>query len=458
MANANCALRTSLVVLSVLGMTGCAASAVEPSASDLGASGESGGASQGPGGAFVGSGGVRAGTGGAGQGPGGVGQGTGGASAGAGGSIALGSGGSAPDAATAPACVDVPPHEFTCEQEKGWGKCGADFMTGFCLKTCGNCIGSDAGTPPVVGASDAGVDCGLAPADKQATARAKKLLCYLKTHTYISGQTDWADGDKVAGFSNGKFPAMIAFDFMSYTTAQATVGNTSQTQPAIDFFNGTGEATQHKGSKGIVQFQWHWIAPTNGGNYNTNWDWSGINDTSSQAYKNIVADIDIVGSEMVKMQNAGIVTLFRPLHESNNNYMWWAKKGPDLYKALWKVVFDRITGHWNVHNLLWVFNGMAEQNGDMGAFYPGDDYADIVGSDYFQSAGDLNALSKIGTNKVLSIPETFAALDPAKDAPWNYWDVWASRDWNGSVQGTIQTAMANPKTITITDLPDMTKW
>jgi len=39
-------------------------------------------------------------------------------------------------------CTDIPtPDEYTCEQQKGWGKCNADFMVkgGFCAKTCGRC-------------------------------------------------------------------------------------------------------------------------------------------------------------------------------------------------------------------------------------------------------------------------------------------------------------------------------
>ena len=41
----------------------------------------------------------------------------------------------------AAACADVPPPpgQYTCAQQKGWGKCGASFMVGYCLVTCGTC-------------------------------------------------------------------------------------------------------------------------------------------------------------------------------------------------------------------------------------------------------------------------------------------------------------------------------
>ena len=38
------------------------------------------------------------------------------------------------------ACVDIPlPSNFTCAQQRDFGKCGADFMVGFCDATCGRC-------------------------------------------------------------------------------------------------------------------------------------------------------------------------------------------------------------------------------------------------------------------------------------------------------------------------------
>jgi hypothetical protein len=37
-------------------------------------------------------------------------------------------------------CKDVPPDtKHSCEQQKGWGKCGASFMKGHCCKTCFGC-------------------------------------------------------------------------------------------------------------------------------------------------------------------------------------------------------------------------------------------------------------------------------------------------------------------------------
>lgn len=290
------------------------------------------------------------------------------------------------------------------------------------------------------GASGQSAGCGLSPADPQANSKAKSLLCYLKTHTNISGQTDLGDGDKVKAMT-GRYPAIIAFDFYRYTD-----GDTSQTQAAVDFF---------KNKRGIVAFQWHWKAPP-GGDYYTDWDFpSALGDPNNKLHQ----DVHLIVSELKKMGDAGVPVLFRPLHECNNNFMWWARHGADNYKKLWKIIFDEAQ-QVGAHNIVWVFNGMAsKQSTPMSDWYPGDGQADVVGSDYFQSQSDYDTLQKIGSGKVISIPETFNALAPNKDPAFNYFVVWASRDWGGKgAEDSWKASMNNPKTISIDQLPDMSQW
>ncbi|MFB9237206.1 glycosyl hydrolase [Plantactinospora siamensis] len=283
--------------------------------------------------------------------------------------------------------------------------------------------------------------CSQAPADPDANSKARNLLCYLKTHTYISGQTDAPDSDKVKSLT-GRYPAITAFDFMEYTNGRI------DTQSVIDWYN-----AHH----GIVAFQWHWYCPR-GGNYSAPCDFvPDLTNPSSKLY----ADIDLIAQQLKKLQAAGIPVMFRPLHESNNNYMWWTKKGPDAYKQLWRLIYDR-TQAAGVNNVLWVFNGMASGQGtSLSSWYPGDGYVDLVTSDYFQSASDFNTVKAIGTNKTAGVAETFSPLNPNSDPAWPYFVVWASRDWAGSgkdVAGLWKTAMANPRTISIDQLPDITAW
>jgi len=46
-------------------------------------------------------------------------------------------------------CADVPPDSSaTCAQQQGWGKCGKDWMKGYCCQTCFGCSGSGCGSGP----------------------------------------------------------------------------------------------------------------------------------------------------------------------------------------------------------------------------------------------------------------------------------------------------------------------
>ncbi|MFC3117354.1 glycosyl hydrolase [Cellvibrio fontiphilus] len=290
--------------------------------------------------------------------------------------------------------------------------------------------------------------CSQTPADPDANLQAKNLLCYLKNNTYISGQTDMPDADKVQQWT-GRYPAIVAFDFYRYTD-----GDTSETQKAIDFA---------KVRKGIVAFQWHWKCPR-GGEYYTDCAFDqDMNNPNSKLYQ----DIDVVARELKKMGDAGVPVLFRPLHEANDNFMWWAKKGTDNYKRLWKLIYDRVNAQ-GVNNVLWVFNGMASTEGyrsNMRDWYPGDNMVDAVTSDYYQSWTDYNTLRAIGNNKILGIAETFNALNPATEPPFSFSVVWAFRDCyrtqgqpsSGDVKGcenSWRTAMASSRTISIDQLPD----
>ena len=288
----------------------------------------------------------------------------------------------------------------------------------------------------LLGAQAMAQDCGQTPVDPLASQASKNLLCYLKSNTYITGQTDLPDAERVRQLT-GRYPAIVAFDFYNYTD-----GNTGETQKAIQF------AQQQKG---IVAFQWHWKCPRGGGQYSGNCDFDlDLNNPGSNLYR----DIDLVVSEIRKMGDAGVPVLFRPLHEANNNYMWWARKGQDNYKRLWRLIFERarLAG---AHNILWVFNGMASgQGSSLASWYPGDQYVDVVSSDYFQSWSDYNTTRAVGSNKVVGIAETMNQLNPASDAPWNFSVVWASRDWNSRSSQDWITAMANPRSISIDQLPD----
>jgi hypothetical protein len=281
------------------------------------------------------------------------------------------------------------------------------------------------------------ISCTQTPVDPKATSAAKNLLCYLKTHAYITGQVDIPDIEKVKTIT-GKYPAICGFD--GYGCAK----------DAIDWA---------KNRKGIIAWQWHWACPY-GGDHKAPCD-NFVNELDKPGSL-LWTDIDKTMKAMKEIQDAGFAVVFRPLHEANDNYFWWTKKGADTYKKLWRLLYARAQ-FFDVHNLLWAFNGMPNTQGyrkPMADFYPGNDVVDLITTDYFATQTDMNICKNMGNNKTLAVPETFNPLDPAKEPAWSFSVVWASRDWNsdGRVQKMWKTTMDNEKSIILDELPDMSDW
>ncbi|MEV4318288.1 glycosyl hydrolase [Actinocrispum sp. NPDC049592] len=91
---------------------------------------------------------------------------------------------------------------------------------------------------------------------------------------------------------------------------------------------------------------------------------------------NRVADV------IAELADAGVVVIFRPLHEANGLWFWWgadthtgASAAVDLYRDLYSFM----TETRNLHNILWAYSPARPWNAPRMEFYPGDDVVDIMG-------------------------------------------------------------------------------
>lgn len=97
-----------------------------------------------------------------------------------------------------------------------------------------------------------------------------------------------------------------------------------------------------------------------------------------------MADVDKLSAHFLELQEAGVAAIWRPLHEAAGGWFWWGVGGAECYKALYKLVYDRMTNTNGVKNLIWVWN--IERDPAIGydfgalnpAWYPGDEYVDII--------------------------------------------------------------------------------
>ena len=181
-------------------------------------------------------------------------------------------------------------------------------------------------------------------------------------------------------------------------------------------------------------------------------------DETSQEYKDLVADIDIVSGYFKQLQDKGIAVVWRPLHEARGGWFWWGAGSAECYVQLYRLVFNRMVGTNKLTNLIWVWNINTDPKFGYdysalnAAWYPGDEYVDIVAVDIYDPLNDHNSganyfnkiVSDVGTKKMIALSENGAIPDIdsiAEDkAYWSYWMTW-SQTWSGNFLEKTTTDM-----------------
>lgn len=229
--------------------------------------------------------------------------------------------------------------------------------------------------------------------DPDATAEARALYAYLREcygKVTLAGQVcdKGMNGPECQAIHavTGKYPAMIGFDMMEYTPSRVAQGARGVSVDNAIRFHEAG---------GIVTFCWHWGAPKayikDGVDSNGNPRWWGgfytenttfdieavMSGADAQGRQCLDKDIEGIARQLLRLQEAGVPVLWRPLHEASGGWFWWGAKGPEPYKQLWCYLYDQLTNVYGCHNLIWVWNG---QHID---WYPGDAYVDIIGEDIY---------------------------------------------------------------------------
>lgn len=325
---------------------------------------------------------------------------------------------------------------------------------------------------------------------KDATEGAVKLYNFLKENygsKTISGvQTGDITGSlktqldvKAVYDKSGKYPVLVGLDLLMATGHQSDESwFMSYTENSIKI----AEELWKEG--GIPAFTWHWKVGKDSVFYtkDTNFDFtkgflSGTTnwDTSSETYKLLVADIDKISKHFQRLQTQGIAAIWRPIHEAAGGWFWWGSKGAEAYKALYALVYDRMVNTNGLKNLIWVWN--IERDPAIGydykalngAWYPGDEYVDIIGVDIYNSAFDYNSnvnsynkiVSEMGTDKIIALTENGPIVTPdnmEKDkAVWSWWMPWYETWDGGYVSQTSEevwkTTMADERIITLDEMP-----
>jgi mannan endo-1,4-beta-mannosidase len=197
--------------------------------------------------------------------------------------------------------------------------------------------------------------------------------------------------------------------------------------------------------------------------------------TASKEYKALTADLDKVSKKFLQLQDSGIAAVWRPLHEAAGGWFWWGVGGSTCYKSLYRLVFDRMVNVNGVKNLIWVWN--IERDPTIGydaaalnpAWYPGDEYVDVIGVDIYNNANDqksnINEFSKItssmGSKKILALTENGPIPDvdsmATDGAVWSWWMPWYNTWSSGFLNQTSNTVwtknLSDSRVISLSKMP-----
>lgn len=267
-------------------------------------------------------------------------------------------------------------------------------------------------------------------------------------------------------------PAVIGLDLIDYNPSWITRGtHRGAVEQAITFHQ----------QGGIVMIYWHWVPPEEyltgtwyRGFYadETNIDLEKIlNGEDERGRALLMRDIDTIAIQLLRLQDAGVPVLWRPLHEASGKWFWWGSAGPEAQIKLWRIIYHRLTCYHGLNNLIWLWNG---EDAD---WYPGDDYVDIIGEDIYadedahgsQIGRFLQAQSYTATPKIVVLSENGAFFDPdlaVRDgAMWGFFAAWSEtpspkdshlRYYPETYlqRHMIQHVYAHEQTLTLEDLPE----
>lgn len=252
--------------------------------------------------------------------------------------------------------------------------------------------------------------------DPNATDEAQSLMNYLASvygeHT-ISGQQeiymyghDFEQEFQYIENLTGEQAAIRGFDYLNeanilgYGTEDGTTDRIIQWCTSDNLY----------GNAGIATASWHLTVPVNfssytlgdsvdynsatyscsivdGVNTKTDFDTANVIVEGTKENQYYMACLEEISTYLLKLQDAGVPLIFRPLHEAEGggdetgSWFWWGAAGSSVYKQIWQLTYKTLTETYGIHNLIWEWNGY--NFATSGNWYPGDEYVDLVGYDKY---------------------------------------------------------------------------
>lgn len=146
--------------------------------------------------------------------------------------------------------------------------------------------------------------------------------------------------------------------------------------------------------------------------------------TAKSSYRK---ELDAVAGALQELRDAGVIVIWRPFPQMNGDQFWWGinacqdqQTNVEGYTALWRDLYTTLTDDYGLDNLLWTYSVMPYLgwNAPVTAYYPGSDYVDLVGMEYY---GPIPDFPDYPTLRSLGKTLVFSETGPSEGYEGN-WD------------------------------------
>ncbi|KPK65573.1 MAG: glycosyl hydrolase family 26 [Planctomycetes bacterium SM23_32] len=263
--------------------------------------------------------------------------------------------------------------------------------------------------------------------------------------------------------ATGRYPALFGQDFGF--SAAGTWDGINFRQRIVD------EAIRRHHEGFVITLMWHAVPPTRdepvefrGGVQSrlSDDEWRELTTPGTGLHGRWRSQVDVVAWFLRQLREARVPVLWRPYHEMNGRWFWWGGRAGDAgYRALYRMLFERLTGFHGLDNLLWVFNAneLNEHVGDYADFYPGDDLVDILATDVYHSGflgEDYDRLLALGGGRPIALGEVGAlpTVEILRKQPrWAWFMAWGDVAGRWHERDAIRELYGSPEVLTHGDLP-----
>lgn len=235
------------------------------------------------------------------------------------------------------------------------------------------------------------------PSNPNSNENVRKILNWMRTlpgkdkdrviigqhlQSIIHIKRGWKDEIEPVYRETRKYPGLITFELQH--------GD----HPHTKFLEGIPVLEKHWQAGGLIAASYHMRNPWNNGKTKDTSRLASLEDLidpSKDVYAVWMGELDMIADFFEELQKKDMVIIWRPLHEVNMTWSWWgaaAKNDPEAFKAVWRHMYTYFTTTRRLNNIIWNYSPSGHRD-NLVAYYPGDDYVDIVGPDMY-GKGTLN--------------------------------------------------------------------